>query len=339
MKTETFIEPISPLEYTGPSFMGPKTEEAELLFVNQEEEGVRIDRILAVRYPDYSRSYFQDLIDEGSVLLNGEPVKKRVCPEEGDEIEICFRAIEGPSLQPEKIPLDILYEDEYLLAVNKPAGMVVHPAPGHWSGTFVNALLAHCESLAPGSNPLRPGIVHRLDKETSGVLLAAKTLQAHQKLIELFSSRSIDKLYLAICCNRPSNGTISAPIGRHPVHRKEMAILSDGREAKTEIQLVAFNDKLSLVTAKPFTGRTHQIRVHLKHLGAPVLGDPVYGNDRLNQLFDPPRHLLHAYRLSFDHPITKEPMRLCAPIPEDLAYWMKKLCGPSVDSSVYTAST
>lgn len=328
-ETKTFVDPISSLKYTAVDFMGPGTQEADLIFVNSEEEGVRIDRILALRYPNYSRSYFQELIDEGSVLLNGESVKKRVCPEEGDEIEICFQALKGPSLQPEKIDLDIIYEDEYFLAVNKPAGMVVHPAPGNWSKTFVNALLAHCESLAPGSDPLRPGIVHRLDKETSGILLAAKTLQAHQKLIELFSSRTIQKLYLAICCNRPSNGIIAAPIGRHPVHRKEMTVLGDGKEAKTEIQLVAFNDKLSLVTAKPFTGRTHQIRVHLKHIGCPVLGDSVYGNDRFNQLFDPPRHLLHAYRLSFDHPITKEPMRLSAPIPEDLSYWMKKLCDPS----------
>jgi len=306
------------------------TDEAELLFTAANEEGTRIDKLLAERFPEYSRTYFQNLIDQGCVLLNGEPVKKRVVPEEGDEIEVCFQAIPGPSLEPESIPLEILYEDDHLLAINKPAGMVVHPAPGHWSGTFVNALLAHCNGKAPGSDPLRPGIVHRLDKETSGVLVAAKTLPAHQKLIEMFASRSMEKLYLAICCGRPTNGVISAPIGRHPVHRKEMAVLSDGREAISEIHLAAFNERLSLVLVRPMTGRTHQIRVHLKHVGCPVLGDPVYGNDRLNQLLDPQRHLLHAYRLVFDHPITGAPLKLSAPIPEDFKSWMRRLCGPSL---------
>ena len=166
-------------------------EEPDFLFITAEEEGIRIDKLLAERFPQHSRTYFQHLIENVFVLLNGEPVKKRIEPEEGDEIEICFQATPEASLEPESIPLEILYEDEYLLAINKPAGMVVHPAPGHWSGTFVNALLAHCQTLAPGSDPLRPGIVHRLDKDTTGVLLAAKTLQAHQKLIELFSNRCL----------------------------------------------------------------------------------------------------------------------------------------------------
>ncbi|HLB52417.1 MAG TPA: RluA family pseudouridine synthase [Chlamydiales bacterium] len=306
------------------------TQEAELLFVMQEEEEMRIDKLLALRYPQYSRTYFQYLIEQGCVLINGETIKKRIEPEEGDEVEVYFQAVACPSLQPESIPLEVLYEDDDFLAVNKPAGMVVHPAPGHWSGTFVNALLAHCEGNIPGSDPIRPGIVHRLDRETSGVLLAAKTLTAHQRLVEQFASRTIEKFYLAVACGRPANGIISAPIGRHPVHRKEMAVLSDGREAITDIQVAAFNEKLSLLLIRPQTGRTHQIRVHLKHIGSPVLGDPVYGNDRLNQLFDPPRHLLHAYRLIFDHPITGVTMKLSAPIPEDFAYWMKRLCGPSL---------
>ncbi len=312
------------------------TDEAELLFVAAHEEGMRIDKLLAERFPEYSRTYFQNLIDQGCVLLNGEPVKKRVIPEEGDEIEVYFQAIPGPSLEPESIPLEILYEDDHMLAINKPPGMVVHPAPGHWSGTFVNALLAHCNGKAPGNDPLRPGIVHRLDKETSGVLVAAKTLPAHQKLIEMFASRSMEKLYLAICCGRPSNGVINAPIGRHPVHRKEMAVLGDGREAITEIHLAACNERLSLVLARPMTGRTHQIRIHLKHVGCPVLGDPVYGNDRLNQLFDPERHLLHAYRLIFDHPITGAPLKLSAPIPQDFKSWMLRLCGPSLCAPALT---
>ncbi len=300
-------------------------DDHEFLFISAEEEGIRIDKFLSTRFPNHSRTYFQHLIENGFVLLNGEPVKKRTLPEEGDEIEVLFQATPEASLAPEKIPLEILYEDEHILAINKPAGMVVHPAPGHWSGTFVNALLGHCQEIAPGSDPLRPGIVHRLDKETTGVLLAAKTLEAHQKLIELFSTRKMEKLYLAICHGKPMNTIINIPIARHPVHRKEMAAIPDGREAITEIQVAACNDKMSLVLAKPRTGRTHQIRVHLKHIGSPVLGDALYGKRENHE-----RHLLHAYRLSFDHPITKAPMRLVAPIPQDMKLLMQKLCGPSL---------
>ncbi len=303
------------------------SEESNILFVTHEEEGIRIDKLLSERFSAYSRTYFQHLIEEGCVLLNGELVKKRICPEEGDEIEVCFQAIPSPTLVPEPIPLDILYEDDHILAINKPPGMVVHPAPGHWTGTFVNALLAHCEKVIPSVDPLRPGIVHRLDKNTSGVLLAAKTLPAHQQLIEAFSQRRIEKLYLAICCGRPPNGVIQAPIGRHPVHRQEMAVLTDGREAISEVQTAAFNDRLSLVLVRPKTGRTHQIRVHLKHIGCPVLGDPVYGNERLNQSLNPERQLLHAYRLDFAHPITGARIHLSAPIPNDLKLWIRRLSG------------
>ncbi|OGN64337.1 MAG: 23S rRNA pseudouridylate synthase [Chlamydiae bacterium RIFCSPHIGHO2_12_FULL_49_9] len=310
--------PISPLE------------EPDFLFVTAEEEGMRIDTLLGCRFPDHSRTYFQYLIESGFVLLNGEPVKKRILPEEGDEIEVCFQATAEASLEPESIPLDILYEDEHILAVNKPAGMVVHPAPGHWSGTFVNALLGHCREIAPSSDPLRPGIVHRLDKDTSGVLIAAKTLIAHQKLIEMFSSRRIEKLYLAICYGRPQNGTINIPIGRHPVHRKEMAALPDGREAITEVQTAAFNEKTSLVLLRPKTGRTHQLRVHLKHIGCPIVGDPVYGK----KTDSPKRQLLHAYRLAFEHPITRAPIKLTAPLPQDMKEWMRQLCGPSLCAPV-----
>lgn len=307
------------------------SDEHEFLFISAEEEGTRIDKLLTNRFPQHSRTYFQHLIDIGCVLVNGESVKKRTIPEEGDEIEVCFQATPEASLLPEKIPLEILYEDDHILAINKPAGMVVHPAPGHWSGTFVNALLAHCQDLAPGDDPLRPGIVHRLDKDTTGILLAAKTLQAHQKLIELFSQRKMEKLYLAICQGKPSNGVINAPIARHPVHRKEMAVLSDGREAISEVQVAACNDKMSLVLVKPRTGRTHQIRVHLKHIGCPVIGDPIYGKKDLHD-----RQLLHAYRLSFEHPITGIPIRLMAPIPQDMKAWLQKLCGPSLCATALT---
>lgn len=302
-------------------------DESDLFILGPEEEGIRIDKLLAERFPQYSRTYFQHLLETGCVLLNGEPIKKRTLPEEGDEIEICFQAIPQPSLEPENIPLEILYEDEHLLAINKPAGLVVHPAPGHWSGTFVNALIAHCQGAIPGADPLRPGIVHRLDKDTTGVLIAAKTLSAQQKLIDLFATRKMEKMYLAICSGRPPNGLIQVPIGRHPVHRKEMAVLPDGREALTEVRVLAFNEKASLVLASPRTGRTHQIRVHLKHVGCPVLHDPIYS--RKKESFAQERLLLHAYRLSFEHPITKDTIRITAPLPDDMKQWIQKLCGSS----------
>lgn len=312
--------------------MHPDVDSFDTLFVSTTEDGLRMDKLLTARFPEYSRTYFQYLIEEGFVLLNGEPIKKRVCPKNGDEIEVCFQAIPGPSLQPEAIPLNILYEDEHILAVNKVPGMVIHPAPGHWSGTFVNALLAHCSELAPGSDPLRPGIVHRLDKDTSGVLLAAKTLPAHQKLIEYFTCRRVEKTYLAICQGRPPNGIIDAPIGRNPIHRKEMTVLPQGKAATTTIQTIAYNDQFSLVLARPKTGRTHQIRVHLQHIRCPILGDTVYGKGPLFQKESISRFLLHAYRLELPHPITGAPLCFSAPIPEDFKPWMYKLCGPSLCS-------
>lgn len=306
------------------------TDSVDDFLITADEAGHRLDKLLATRFPAHSRTYFQHLIDIGAVLLNGELAKKRTLPEEGDEIEVCFQATPEASIAPEDIPLDILYEDEYLLAVNKPPGMVVHPAPGHWSGTFVNALLGHCQNIAPGDDPLRPGIVHRLDKDTSGVLIAAKTTLAHQKLIEMFSSRRVEKMYLAICRGKPRSGAVNLPIGRHPVHRKEMTILPDGREAITEFQVLACNDRNSLVLARPRTGRTHQIRVHLKHLGCPIVGDALYGSDKESD-----RQLLHAYRLSLTHPITQAPLSFTAPLPADIKLWMQRLCGPSLCSTAY----
>lgn len=300
------------------------TDNFNTIVVTAVEAEQRIDKLLANHFETYSRTYFQHLLEIGCVLLNGKPVKKRITPTEGDEIEVCFQAIPGPSLLPEKIPLDILYEDDHILAINKPTGMVVHPAPGHWSGTFVNALLAHCENIAPNADPIRPGIVHRLDKDTSGVLLAAKTLLAHQKLIEEFSGRKIDKTYLAVCVGKPENDVINEPIGRHPTKRKEMAVLKEGREAITTVKTMAHNDQISLVHLRPKTGRTHQIRVHLRHIGCPILGDPIYGSDKANVSHRPARLLLHAYQLGFNHPITKEPLTITAPIPEDFKPWIQK---------------
>lgn len=287
----------------------------ENIIVSDEMVG-RLDRLLCQQFPTYSRTYFQYLIQEGFVLVNGHPIKKKDKPKIGDEIEICFQLTPEISLEPENIPLEILYEDEHLIAINKPAGMVTHPAPGHYTKTFVHALLYHCKSL-PQADTLRPGIVHRLDKDTSGVLLAAKTSEAHQKLVEMFCQRKLEKSYLAICVGTPGNGTIEAAIKRHPTKRKEMAIDPTGKAATTITNVLSFDGKLSLVEVLLITGRTHQIRVHLKHKGTPILGDPVYGSLAWNKNYDAPRQMLHAYRLSFCHPITGMKLNLQAPIPAD----------------------
>ncbi|MEM8628997.1 MAG: RluA family pseudouridine synthase [Chlamydiota bacterium] len=290
-----------------------------LLVASKEDSPLRIDRFLAEKFPEKSRSYFQYLIAEGCVLLNGKPVKKRVLTKEEDEIEVFFQITPEISLDPEDIPLDILYEDEWILAAHKPPGMVVHPAPGNWSGTFVNALLHHCKTLEAVGEPLRPGIVHRLDKDTSGVLVAAKTPEAHRKLIQDFAERRVKKQYLALCQGKPKNGPIETEIARHPKKRKEMCISTSGKTAISNVLVLAFNEKISFVLVEPLTGRTHQIRLHLRHLNAPILGDHVYGFPA-GQL----RQLLHAYRISFLHPITGSPVNIVAPIPLDMRSLLQK---------------
>lgn len=305
--------------------MTTASDPTDIFTVTPAEALLRLDRLLCSHFPAHSRTYFQYLIEQGCVLVNGSPMKKRESPKEGDEVEVCFQLTPEISLEPQNIPLDILYEDEHLIAINKPAHLVVHPAPGHPKDTFVNALLFHCKSLE-GTDPLRPGIVHRLDKDTSGILIAAKTTQAHAKLVEIFASRKIEKYYLAICVGTPKEGLIDAPIRRHPTQRKEMAVnLESGKEAKSICRVLAKNEQLSLVEIQILTGRTHQIRVHLKHVGAPILGDSVYGSDSANKKFLPPRQLLHAHRLKFIHPITSQELHLCAPLPKDIAPFFEML--------------
>ncbi len=289
----------------------------QIIFVSPEEKGRRLDKLLAGRFPNYSRTYFQFLIEQGCVLVGGRVIKKREEPKVGDEIDICFLLTPEISLTPENIPLDVLYEDEHLLIINKPVGMVVHPAPGHPSGTFANALIHHCQTLKPAhASDLRPGIVHRLDKDTSGLLMAAKSQLAHQKLVSLFASRQIEKYYLAVCIGSPKVEKIDAPIGRHAKHRQEMAVCFEkGREALTLCRVLAEKDSLALLEVQILTGRTHQIRVHLKHIGHPVLGDTVYGSDSMNKKFGVKHQMLHAHRLKFIHPFTLAPMDITAPVP------------------------
>jgi len=290
-----------------------------------DEATLRLDKLLSGHFPDHSRTYFQFLLEQGCVLVDGSVMKKREHVKAGSKVEVRFLPTEEISLEPQNIPLDILYEDPFLIAINKPPGMVVHPAPGHPKGTFVNALLHHCKHLQ-GTDPLRPGIVHRLDKETSGILLAAKTAVAHAKLVALFSARQIQKYYLAVVVGTPKEGLIDAPIKRHPIHRKEMAVhWTEGRQAQSLCRLLGKKDQLSLVEVQLLTGRTHQIRVHLKHVGCPILGDTVYGCARANKIYHPGRQLLHAARLEFLHPITGAPLKLSATTPQDLIPYVQLL--------------
>jgi 23S rRNA pseudouridine1911/1915/1917 synthase len=292
--------------------------------IETEETSLRIDKLLAGRYkPRFSRSYFAGLLEDGLVLVNGEKVKKRQHLEEGDQVEIFFAERDEADLTPENIPLDIIFEDEDLLVINKPANMVVHPAPGNWSGTFVNALLYHCHELR-GMEGNRPGIVHRLDKDTTGLLVAAKNKESQRRLIALFAERGVYKEYMAIAIGNPSHQTVETLIGRDPKNRQKMAVVEErGKMAVTHIKTLKSRDPFSLVQCIIETGRTHQIRVHLKHIKTPVLGDPVYGSDAFNKKYKIARTLLHAYKLKFKHPMTGEPLEFMAPLPEDIESMVK----------------
>lgn len=308
-------------------------EEAEeiLLTITPEESGCRIDKVLASRYVDsQSRTYFQYLIDAGAVLLNGVAIKKRSRLKAGDEVAVRFLASSTLSLEPEAIPLSVLYEDEHLLAINKPSGMVVHPAPGNWTATFVNALLYHCQQQdlsldGVGDERQRPGIVHRLDKDTTGVLLAAKTALAHRLISAQFAARTVYKEYLAIAVGFPGSGTIAAPIGRNPVSRQQMAVVEGGRAAVTHYETLAVAGELSLLKVVLETGRTHQIRVHMRYIGAPLLGDPVYGFASANSKYGIHRQMLHARNLKVVHPLSGDLLNLDAAQPEDFRQFFGSL--------------
>ncbi|MGR3973003.1 MAG: RluA family pseudouridine synthase [Candidatus Rhabdochlamydia sp.] len=279
-------------------------------------QDIRLDKLLVQMYPHYSRTYFQYLIEKGVVLVNGEVIKKREKLRSQDEVEICFELKQELSLEKENIPLDILYEDDHMIAVNKPAGMVIHPAPGHPCQTFVNALLYHCDSLP--QDGLRPGIVHRLDKDTSGVLLAAKTSEAHTKLVEAFATRQITKHYVTLCHGNPGVTCVREPIKRHAFKRQQMCVDPLGRPAISLFKPLQVREDLTWTLVTLITGRTHQIRVHLQHLRTPVLGDHVYGHLQVNAKYQVKRQLLHAYEVMLAHPITGQKLQIKAPLPADM---------------------
>lgn len=294
---------------------------------------VRLDRFLAEALPELTRSQIKRLIVEGSVTLDGNDVKAGLKLRGGEQISVDLHEPEPIETAPEPIPLSVLYEDASLIVIDKPAGMVVHPAPGHPGGTLVNALLYHCDDLAGIGGELRPGIVHRLDKDTSGVLVASKNDQAHLALARQFKRHSIQRRYRALVHGlmKPAEGTVDQVIGRHPVHRKKMSVnCRQGRQAVTHWRVLKQydQDRLSLVELSLETGRTHQIRVHLSSLGYPVVGDPLYGQPRrLRAGTDPElasllqglkRQFLHAWLLGFEHPESGKMLEFHSPLPPEL---------------------
>jgi 23S rRNA pseudouridine1911/1915/1917 synthase len=294
--------------------------------VSEEEAGNRLDKILTTRFENLSRSYFQQLIEDNNILLNDKPTKKNVKPNPGDHIDIEFIFTSETNIEPENIPLEILYEDEHMIAINKPTGMVVHPAPGHYTGTVVNALLYHCQQLQDHPDSIRPGIVHRLDQGTSGVLIAAKTVEAQHLISKQFAERTVFKKYIGICLGNPGKRTITTLIARHNIHRKKMCVHSTkGRLAKTICSPIAYNEELSIIECIIETGRTHQIRVHMQHIGFPILGDEIYGSDSANKRHKTTHQMLHAEQLQIIHPITKEKIDFKAPIPADMQKIMNKI--------------
>lgn len=295
--------------------------------IENPEAGIRIDRVLAEKYQDFSRSYLQKLLKDQQVFVNEKTVKSNYKVQTGDSVRILLPDMEEPDIVPQEIPLDILYEDDFLLVVNKPKGMVVHPSAGHMEGTLVNAVLAHCRGNLSGINGvLRPGIVHRIDKDTTGALLICKDDATHRDLAEQLKVHSIKRRYRAIAYGsfKENEGTVEGPIGRHPTDRKKMSInYKNGKDAVTHYRVLERFKNAAYIECSLETGRTHQIRVHMSSIGHPLLGDEVYGSGRN------PYHLqgqaLHAMVLGFVHPHTGEYMEFEAPLPDYFVKLLEKL--------------
>jgi 23S rRNA pseudouridine1911/1915/1917 synthase len=308
----------------------------EVFTIERSLPSERLDTFLRTRFPAASRGSLKRLIEEGHIRINGQKVKPTHSPRAGEEVEVEWPDAKPAEAQPQEIPLNVLYEDEVLIVLNKPAGLVVHPASGHEDATLVNALLHHCRGQLSGIGGVaRPGIVHRLDKETSGCLVAAKNDDAHLALSAQFASRKVEKMYHAIACGElpREEGVIRAAIARHASHRKRMTVDDDsGREAKTSYHVVERLRSSTFVEVMLHTGRTHQIRVHFQHIGYPLVGDEVYGhrqNVRLEDLtkYRAPRQMLHAARLGFIHPRTGKRVSFEAPRPVDFEDALSALRG------------
>ncbi len=299
------------------------SQESLTLSIQAHEAGIRLDRYLTSILTGISRTTVQQLIMDGEVLVNGHTGKSGYTLRIGDEVQIMSLNMhnKAANIKPQSLPLDVLYEDKDLLVVNKAAGMVVHPAPGHHDDTLVNALIARYPDIQREDSEQRPGIIHRLDKDTSGLIIIARNAATHSALVEQMKRREIVKRYLALVEGVVAldQGSIDAPIGRNPHHRQQMAItVVRSREARTHFRVQERFDRHTLLLLELETGRTHQIRVHLKAIGHPIVGDPIYGSGSINRSLSLKRQFLHAYQLKFIHPTTGSILNLEAPLPEDL---------------------
>jgi 23S rRNA pseudouridine1911/1915/1917 synthase len=290
-----------------------------------DHAGLRIDVSLTKLLPQLSRNFIRHLLNDGAILVNGKAVKPSAKVRGGEQVSVEIPEPEIIEAYPEDIPLNVIYEDSHIIAVNKAFGMVAHPSSGHTSGSLVNALLFHCKDLSSINGKLRPGIVHRLDKDTTGVIVSAKNDAAHRALADQFASRTVKKEYVAICHGSPPRDQFfcDGRIGRHPVRRTEMTVIrngEEGREAHTDFVVLERFPKAGVfyVRALPRTGRTHQIRVHLAKSGYPILADPMYGKEASLPEYGLARHALHAQRITILHPGTQEKLSLEAPIPDDM---------------------
>ena len=294
-----------------------------IIDVPDEETGERIDSFLSGK-TDFTRTRIQQLIKDRNITVNGKPTKSSYKIEENDEIIIEVPEVETTEIKPENIKIDVVYEDSDIAVINKQAGLVVHPAHGHYSGTLVNAILYHIKDLSGINGEIRPGIVHRLDKDTSGLIVIAKNDKVHAALTEMFQEKKIRKTYLAILKGKlnKSEGKIVTQIGRDKNDRKKMTVIDDatkGKNAITNYRVISQNNLFTLVKINIETGRTHQIRVHMRYLGYPILGDSVYGRKDNEK-----RQMLHAYKLEFIHPVTGRQMEFIGEIPEDFQKALKK---------------
>lgn len=294
--------------------------------VEAEQDGERLDKFLSIIYPEFSRAFFQKLIKSKQVSVNETPQKASYCVKIDDIVTVEIPDAVETTIEPENIPLDILYEDDDVLIVNKPKGMVVHPSAGHYSGTLVNAIMYHCKDTLSGINgEIRPGIVHRIDMDTTGSLIVCKNDEAHVNIAQQIKEHSVNRIYVGIVCGnvKEDSGTVEGAIGRHPIERKKMAINEkNGKPAITHYKVLERFKNYTYMQFKLETGRTHQIRVHMASIGHPLLGDTLYSSGRL-----PFKHLqgqcLHAKTIGFIHPKTGEYMEYSAPLPE---YFEKLLC-------------
>lgn len=305
----------------GETFMSQISLQADETYMDE-----RLDKFLSAMLPDQSRSYLQKIIKDGNVLVNGEPKKSSYRLEDGDEVTADLPELKSPDIEPENIPLDILYEDDSILMVNKPKGMVVHPSAGHYTGTLVNAVLWHCQGQLSGINGVsRPGIVHRIDKDTTGVLVVCKNDAAHNAVAAQLKEHSITRKYRAIVHGviKEDEGTVDAPIGRHPTERKKMASgVKNGKRAVTHYRVLERFQGYTYVECQLETGRTHQIRVHMASIHHPLLGDTVYGPAKDSHHLE--GQTLHAMVLGLIHPVTREYLEVEAPLPEYFENLLKK---------------